>query len=135
MAQPEENRPKTTKTDVLPAEGGEVREPKDVEDLAVPGRELLTEALDAIMQAAASVLPDEFPPVPTPTRQRTGGHAPADRDRRDDGRLPGGPRGPQDPGPWGIDETLRGDPPWGASENSPMNEGSEPTAVPGEPPR
>lgn len=50
-------------------EGDRIREAEEAEELAVPGRELLTEALDAIMQAAASVLPDEFPPVPTPTRQ------------------------------------------------------------------
>jgi hypothetical protein len=138
MAQPEENRPKTAKTDVILTEGDRIREGEEAEELAVPGRELLTEALEAITQAAASVLPEDFPPVPPPTRPRTGGRAVAGRDRRAqdaDDRLRGGPRGPQDPGPWGLDELLRGDPPWGASEDSPMNEGSEPTAVPTEPPK
>ncbi|WDZ87790.1 hypothetical protein [Micromonospora cathayae] len=38
--------------------------------------------------------------------------------------------GPQQPGPWGTTGQYQGEPPWGAGEDSPMDEGSEDTAVP-----
>lgn len=38
--------------------------------------------------------------------------------------------GPQSPGPWGWGGGADRPSPWGVSEDSPMDEGSEPTAVP-----
>jgi hypothetical protein len=38
--------------------------------------------------------------------------------------------GPQSPAPWGSAGGIDREPPWGASEDSPLDEGSEPTAVP-----
>lgn len=40
-------------------------------------------------------------------------------------------RGPQAPGPWGSAGGFDRDAPWGVSQDSPMDEGSEPTAVTG----
>jgi hypothetical protein len=45
-----------------------------------------------------------------------------DRDRQD--------RGPGSVAPWGTTDGFDADPPWGAGEHSPMDEGSEETAVP-----
>jgi hypothetical protein len=43
----------------------------------------------------------------------------------------GGARGPESVGPWGtVGELEAVEPHWGAPEESPMGEGSEPTAVP-----
>jgi hypothetical protein len=39
--------------------------------------------------------------------------------------------GPQAAGPWGWADGFDQDPPWGLGEDSPLDEGSEPTAVPG----
>lgn len=44
-----------------------------------------------------------------------------DRDRQD--------RGPESVAPWGTTDGFDADPPWGAGEDSPMDEGSEQTAV------
>lgn len=41
----------------------------------------------------------------------------------------GNPLGPQESGVWGWTGGIDKDPPWGVSQNSPMDEGSEPTAV------
>ncbi|GIJ81070.1 hypothetical protein SAMN05443287_101599 [Micromonospora phaseoli] len=38
-------------------------------------------------------------------------------------------RGPENVAPWGTTDGFDADPPWGADEHSPMNEGSEETAV------
>jgi hypothetical protein len=49
---------------------------------------------------------------------------------RDESTSAGGATGPQDPGPWGTTgDGFDAGPPWGAGEDSPMNEGSEETAV------
>lgn len=40
-----------------------------------------------------------------------------------------GERGPQAPGPWGWAGGFNRDAPWGAEQDSPMDEGSETTAV------
>ncbi|TCB93431.1 hypothetical protein E0H26_23120 [Micromonospora zingiberis] len=45
-----------------------------------------------------------------------------DRDRQD--------RGPESVEPWGTTGGFDADPPWGAGADSPMDEGSEDTAVP-----
>ncbi|WP_433532315.1 hypothetical protein ACQPYA_09900 [Micromonospora sp. CA-263727] len=45
-----------------------------------------------------------------------------DRDRQD--------RGPEGVAPWGTTDGFDADPPWGAGTDSPMDEGSEETAVP-----
>ncbi|GAA0370072.1 MULTISPECIES: hypothetical protein [Micromonospora] len=44
-----------------------------------------------------------------------------DRDRQD--------QGPEGVEPWGTTDGFDADPPWGVGEDSPMDEGSEPTAV------
>ncbi|MEV0157663.1 hypothetical protein AB0H57_28620 [Micromonospora sp. NPDC050686] len=44
-----------------------------------------------------------------------------------------GPRdggGPESAAPWGTTDGFDADPPWGAGEDDPMDEGSEATAVP-----
>lgn len=43
-----------------------------------------------------------------------------------------GERGPQSPEPWGSTGGFDRGAPWGVSEDSPMDEGSEPTAVTGD---
>ncbi|RIV39799.1 hypothetical protein [Micromonospora radicis] len=40
-------------------------------------------------------------------------------------------RGPEGVAPWGTTDGFDADPPWGVGADSPMNEGSEETAVPG----
>lgn len=42
----------------------------------------------------------------------------------------GGGRGPESAAPWGTTDGFDADPPWGAGEDSPMDEGSEESAVP-----
>ncbi|MFG2108954.1 hypothetical protein [Micromonospora chersina] len=44
------------------------------------------------------------------------------------GRGPG--RGPEAAAPWGTTDGFDADPPWGAGEDDPMDEGSEENAVP-----
>ncbi|MEV6815612.1 hypothetical protein [Micromonospora sp. NPDC051296] len=44
-----------------------------------------------------------------------------DKDRQD--------RGPERVAPWGTTDGFDADPPWGAGDDSPMDEGSEATAV------
>ncbi|MEU2614791.1 hypothetical protein ABZ570_24875 [Micromonospora sp. NPDC007271] len=39
-------------------------------------------------------------------------------------------RGPEATAPWGTTDGFDADPPWGAGEDAPMDEGSEETAVP-----
>ena len=39
-------------------------------------------------------------------------------------------RGPESAAPWGTTDGFDADPPWGAGADSPMDEGSEETAVP-----
>ncbi|MEO3776446.1 hypothetical protein ABGB16_06250 [Micromonospora sp. B11E3] len=49
---------------------------------------------------------------------------------RDGSTSGGSTRGPQSPGPYGTSgDDFDAGPPWGAGEDSPMNEGSEQTAV------
>ncbi|WP_229397869.1 hypothetical protein [Micromonospora okii] len=50
---------------------------------------------------------------------------------RDPSTTGGDARGPESAGPWGSTGGFDAGPPWGAGEDSPMDEGSEETAVPG----
>ncbi|SCL23638.1 hypothetical protein GA0070624_2773 [Micromonospora rhizosphaerae] len=46
------------------------------------------------------------------------------------GRGRDGERGPESAAPWGTTDGFDADAPWGADQDSPMDEGSEDTAVP-----
>jgi hypothetical protein len=58
-----------------------------------------------------------------------GQRRPADDAGRPTSRSDSEASGPQSVGPWGTTGELEGDPTWGVSEDSPLDEGSEDAAV------
>jgi len=96
----------------------EQRAGHDDEDVAVPDVDIVGETVQDIGEAGARILPHpEQPPRPA--------EEPHHREEPEEEYHVGGVRGPQEPGPWGSDDAIRNQPPWGGSPASPMEEGSE----------
>jgi hypothetical protein len=86
------------------------------EKTAVPEIDIVGDTVEEIAEAGARILPH---PKQPPRRGEKPHHA------EEEEYHVGGVKGPQEPGPWGSDEAIRNQPPWGSSQANPMDEGSE----------
>jgi hypothetical protein len=93
---------------------------EQAEETAVPDIDIVGETVEQLSGAGARIL------LPHPHQRARPAEQPHHPEKEQEQEYHvGGARGPQDPGPWGSDEAIRNQPPWGTDQGNPMDEGSE----------